>query len=186
MNGARYGQDGAQCRCPLADGTVLTVTATRRPRAGRADVKCSVPDDARLAERMQQVVRLARLTEPASTAATRSCSAWTAGRRRGNAAGSWRRCWPTAWCAACCARMPPAANGWSDAWERGRVAGHTLGAAPARCRMPLLGNVLLGGEGGLPHLGLLSGHADPAPRCRPRAPGSRCTAAMPAAWAGSR
>jgi hypothetical protein len=49
-----------------------------------------------------------------------------------------------------------AANGWSDEWERGRVAGHTLAAASPQA------GVLLGGAGGLPHLGMLSGHGDPA------------------------
>jgi hypothetical protein len=49
-----------------------------------------------------------------------------------------------------------AANGWSDEWERGRVAGHTLATASPQA------GVLLGGAGGLPHLGMLSGHGDPA------------------------
>ena len=54
----------ASCRSILPDGSMLTITATRRPRAGRADVKCSVPGAPAQAERMQQVVRLARHTEP--------------------------------------------------------------------------------------------------------------------------
>ena len=36
----------------LPDGALLLVTASRRERAGRADVKCSAPGDARLSERM--------------------------------------------------------------------------------------------------------------------------------------
>jgi hypothetical protein len=42
----------AICRSRLPDGTLLTVTATRRERAGRADVKCTVPGDPYLAERI--------------------------------------------------------------------------------------------------------------------------------------
>ncbi|MYM37759.1 hypothetical protein [Duganella qianjiadongensis] len=53
----------AVCRSVLADGRVLTITASRRPRANRADVKCSVAAAPALAQRMQQVVRMARLTE---------------------------------------------------------------------------------------------------------------------------
>jgi hypothetical protein len=158
MNGAPdMTQDGAQCRCPLADGTVLTVTATRRPRAGRAAVKCAVPDDPRLAERMQAVVRLARLTEPAFD--SRDQVVLSLERRPPPGERGWELA------AVLADRMvrgllrqhaAPAANGWSDAWERGQVAGHTLGAAAAPR------DVLLGGEGGLPHLGLLLGRADPA------------------------
>jgi hypothetical protein len=144
-----------QCRCPLADGSTLTVTATRRPRDGRAAVKCGVPDEPRLAERMQQVVRLARLTEPGFD--SRDQVVLSLDRRP--PAGE--RGWELA--AVLADRMvrgqlrpdaAPAANGWSDEWERGRVAGHTLGAQPANA-------ALLGGEGGLPHLGMLAGRADP-------------------------
>lgn len=53
----------AECRCMLADGRILTITASRRPRANRADVKCTVPGAPAVAERMQEVVRLARHTE---------------------------------------------------------------------------------------------------------------------------
>jgi hypothetical protein len=152
--------DTVQCRCPLADGASLLLTATRRPRMHRADVKCSVPDDARLAERMQQVLRLARLTE----ASFDSRDQVVLSMDRRPPAGE--RGWELA--AVLADRMvrgllrpdaAPAANGWSDAWERGRVDGHTLGAAPAGA--PFAG-ILLGGPGGLPHLGLLSGHADPS------------------------
>jgi hypothetical protein len=164
MNGAPdMAQDGAQCRCPLADGTVLTVTATRRPRAGRAAVKCGVPDDPRLAERMQAVVRLARLTEPAFD--SRDQVVLSLDRRPPPGERGWELA------AVLADRMvrgllrqhaAPAANGWSDAWERGQVAGHTLGAAAAQVPdAALLGDLLLGGEGGLPHLGLLLGRADP-------------------------
>ncbi|MGZ5183442.1 MAG: hypothetical protein ACXWC2_23435, partial [Ramlibacter sp.] len=151
--------DTVQCRCPLADGTILVVTATRRPRAGRAEVKCVVPDDPRLAEHMQQVVRLARLTEPSFD--SRDQVVLSLDRRPPPGERGWEL-------AAVLAdrtvrglmRSTPglAANGWSDAWERGRVAGHTLGAAVASTAAF---EALLGGEGGLPHLGMLSGRADP-------------------------
>jgi hypothetical protein len=149
--------DTIQTRCPLAGGAILTLTATRRPRAGRAEVKCTVPDDARLAERMQQVLRLARLTEPSFDSRDQVVLSLDQRPPPGE------RGWELA--AVLADRMvrgqlrPQAgllANGWSDDWERGRVAGNTLGAAsPA-----LPGDAVLGGAG-LPHLGLLSGHADP-------------------------
>jgi hypothetical protein len=152
--------DTIQCRCPLADGTGLTVTATRRPRDGRAAVKCSVPDEPRLAEHMQQVVRLARLTEPSFD--SRDQVVLSLDRRPPPGERGWEL-------AAVLAdrmvrgllRPDPvlAANGWSDGWERGRVAGHTLGARLAAAAFPPA--TLLGGEGGLPHLGMLAGRADP-------------------------
>jgi hypothetical protein len=146
-----------QCRCPLADGSAVTLTATRRVRAGRAEVKCSVPDDPRLAERMQQVVRLARLTEPSFD--SRDQVVLSMDRRPPQGERGWELA------AVLADRMvrgllragaAQAANGWSDDWERGRVAGHTLTAASPPAGM------LLGGAAGLPHLGLLSGHANPA------------------------
>jgi len=147
--------DTVQCRCPLADGSVLTLTATRRPRLNRAEVKCSVPEDARLAERMQQVLRLARLTEAGFD--TRDQVVLSLDRRPPEGERGWELAAVLADRSVRGLLRPNAAllaNGWSDEWERGRVAGHTLGAAPA-------GGVLLGGAGGLPHLGLLGGHADP-------------------------
>jgi len=147
--------DTVQCRCPLADGSVLTLTATRRPRLNRAEVKCSVPEDARLAERMQQVLRLARLTEAGFD--TRDQVVLSLDRRPPEGERGWELAAVLADRSVRGLLRPNAAllaNGWSDEWERGRVAGHTLGAAPA-------GGVLLGGPDGLPHLGLLSGHADP-------------------------
>jgi hypothetical protein len=53
----------AECRCLLDDGRVLTVRASRRPRANRAEVKCTLPGQPALSERVQEVVRLARHTE---------------------------------------------------------------------------------------------------------------------------
>ena len=159
MNGAADDlPSGAQCRCPLADGTALTVTATRRPRAGRAAVKCAVPDDPRLAEHMQAVVRLARLTEPAFD--SRDQVVLSLDRRPPPGERGWELAAVLADRTVRGLLRPhaaPAANGWSDAWERGQVVGHTLGASAST-----VGNgVLLGGEGGLPHLGLLLGRADP-------------------------
>ncbi|TFW31870.1 hypothetical protein [Massilia horti] len=142
-----------ECRSILADGSPLLVTATRRPRAGRADVKCSAPGDAALAQRMQQVVRLARLTEPCLDSRDQvviSLDRAPAGTQRG---------WELAVVLA--DRMvrglfhpsrPICANGWSDEWHLGRVTGHDLRNAPA--------NVLLGGPDGLAHLGALTGQPD--------------------------
>jgi hypothetical protein len=147
------------CRCPLADGSVLTLTATRRPRAGRAEVKCSVPDDARLAERMQQVLRLARLTEARFD--SRDQVVLSIDRRPPEGERGWEMAAVLAdRMARGLLRPDPLllANGWSDEWERGRVMGHTLGAAAAGMPNP---GLLLGGAGGLPHLGLLTGHAEP-------------------------
>ncbi|HJV01701.1 MAG TPA: hypothetical protein VJ752_14250 [Burkholderiaceae bacterium] len=53
----------AHCLALLADGRLLTITASRRPRANRADVKCAVAGAPAICERMQEVVRLARHTE---------------------------------------------------------------------------------------------------------------------------
>ncbi|WP_229508011.1 hypothetical protein [Massilia sp. Dwa41.01b] len=55
--------DRVDVRSLLADGGEVVVTATRRPRDGRADIKCSVPGAPQLALRMQAVARLARHTE---------------------------------------------------------------------------------------------------------------------------
>ena len=143
--------DHASCQCLLADGRRATITATRRPRAGRADVKCSANGAPALAERMQQVVRLARHTEPRVDSRDQvvlsiDCDPGT-------------RDWELA--AVLADRMvrglvridvATCANGWSDEWELGRVAGHTT-AAPG---------ILLGGPGGLAHLGALTGQPDVA------------------------
>ncbi|GGC23156.1 hypothetical protein [Pseudoduganella buxea] len=146
----------ASCRTLLADGRIATLTATRRPRANRADVKCAVPGAPQMGERMAEVVRLARLTEhrfdsrdqvvlsidavPAPQERDWELAAVLADRL---VRGVWH-C-PTV----------PLALGWSDAWQLGRVDGHD-GAAP-----DTEGKVVLGG-GQLPHLGALTGHADPA------------------------
>jgi hypothetical protein len=144
----------AECRCVFADGSAATVTATRRPREGRADVKCSVPGDPVLGERMQQVVRLARHTE----ARFDSRDQVVISIDRAPAAGD--RGWELAAVLAdravrglVPATSGLAANGWSDEWHLGRINGHTLGSASA--------DLLLGGPDGLPHLGALAGRPDP-------------------------
>jgi hypothetical protein len=132
--------DSASCRSLDPRGGYLTVTATRRPRAGRADVKCSVPGAPDVAERMQQVVRLARHTE----ARYDSRDQVVLSLDRAPAGGD--RDWELA--AVLADRMVrgvlPArtdvANGWSDAWHLGRIDG---------------------GAQGLTHLGLLTGQPDP-------------------------
>jgi hypothetical protein len=151
-------EPAACCHTILADGSRATVTATRRARAGRADVKCSVPGDPALARRMQAVVRAARLTEPLldmrdQVVLSIDCQP-----------GAQERDWELA--AVLADRMARGlhpvtpelwANGWSDHWHLGRIDGCRL-APPARA------GHLLGGPGGLPHLGLLLGQPDPGAR----------------------
>jgi hypothetical protein len=140
----------AECRSVLADGRTVTITASRRPRANRADVKCSVPNAPAIAERMQHVVRLARHTEvrldsrdqvvlsmditPSTTERDWELAAVLADRMV-------RGLYPTA---------PVAAQGSSDAWHLGRVNGSVQGAVQDAEAAPLY----------ITHLGALSGHAD--------------------------
>jgi hypothetical protein len=131
----------AECRCVLADGRTLTITASRRPRANRADVKCSVPNAPSIAEHMQQVVRLARHTEvrlDSRDQVVLSMDITPAARDRE---------WELA--AVLADRMvrglhpaaPTTAQGSSDAWHLGRVTGTVNAQA-------------------ITHLGALLGHAD--------------------------
>jgi hypothetical protein len=147
----------AECHSVLADGTVATITATRRPRANRADVKCSVAGAPALAERMQQVVRLARHTE--SRYDSREQVVLSIDR----SPGAGERDWELA--AVLADRMVRGvwqaggvvhANGWSDQWQLGRIDGHQLASPPA------LANLILGGPAHLAHLGALSGQPDAA------------------------
>ena len=147
--------DSAQCRTVLASGVVATVTATRRARAGRADVKCAAGSDASLGVRMQQVVRLARHTEPRIDSRDQVVISIDP------APAAQERDWELAVVLA--DRMVRGewhspgevlANGWSSQWQLGRIDGHDVMAAPP--------NALLGGAAGLPHLGALSGHPDSA------------------------
>lgn len=144
----------AICRSIAPDGSMLTITATRRPRAGRADVKCSVPGAPAVAERMQQVVRLARHTEPRFDSRDQVVISLD------RAPGAGERDWELAAVLAdrlvrgvFQARQPVLANGWSDAWHLGRIDGRMLARPPE--------GVLAGGVDGLPHLGALNGQPDP-------------------------
>jgi hypothetical protein len=148
----------AECRSVLRDGRVLTVTATRRPRANRAEVKCIAPGAPALGERMLEVVRLARLTEhrfdsreqvvismdiePAQDDRSWELAAVLSDRMV-------RELWNPP-------ELPLTALGWSDAWHLGRVDGGPSAAAPQD------GMLLLGGPEQLNHLGALTGHADPS------------------------
>lgn len=133
----------AECRSVLADGRTLTITASRRPRANRADVKCSVPSAPAIADRMQQVVRLARHTEARLDSRDQVVLSMDLAPAPGE------RDWELA--AVLADRMvrglyPPAsvlpvAQGSSDAWHLGRVTGTVDGLD-------------------ITHLGALSGHAD--------------------------
>lgn len=142
----------AECRSVLADGRTVTITASRRPRANRADVKCSVPNAPAIAEHMQQVVRLARHTEvrlDSRDQVVLSIDLTPAAAERD---------WELA--AVLADRMvrgllpavPTTAQGSSDAWHLGRVTG-TVRAAPPT----------VDGDAEpvhITHLGALSGHAD--------------------------
>jgi hypothetical protein len=147
--------DTAQCRSMLADGSTLTVTATRRPRANRADVKCSAAGAPALAERMLHVVRLARHTEARFDSRDQVVISID------RIPGEHERDWELAVVLA--DRMvrgvyqpavPMLANGWSDEWQLGRIGGHDIAAAPA--------DSVLGGPAGLAHLGMLTGQPDPS------------------------
>lgn len=146
--------DSIDVRSLLADGSTLRVTATRRPRDGRAEVKCSVPGAPGLAARMAQVARLARHTE------TRYDSRDQVVISMDRAPGAQERDWELAVVLAdrmvrglLPRRDGMVANGWSDAWELGRVEGHGIHTAPT--------GTLLGGQD-LHHLGALTGQPDVA------------------------
>ncbi len=173
----------ADCLSLLADGRLLTITATRRPRANRAEVKCVLAGAPALCERMQEVVRLARHTEPCFDSRDQvvlSMDALPSDQERDwelaavladrMARGVYRP-----------AGLPVMALGWSDAWHLGRVDGRPAAALErvrrhaALARAPRL--CILGGDGDLAelradsdpdgrrmylrHLGGLTGHADP-------------------------
>jgi hypothetical protein len=141
----------ARCRTTLADGSVATVTATRRPRDGRADVKCP--------ERMQHVVRLARLTEARMD--SRDQVVISIDRNPAPHERDWelaavladrmvRGVWQGVWQGVSHGGEAVHANGWSDHWQLGRVDGHAHAAPGA----------ILGGALGLAHLGGLLGQPD--------------------------
>lgn len=145
----------AVVRTVLASGAIATVTATVRPRANRADVKCTVPGDPALAARMQQVVRLARLTEPAADSRTQCVIGIDI------APAPHERDWELAAVLAdriargVCTTTIACANGWSNGWQLGRVEGCDLAGSAGQ-------HVLRGGPDGLAHLGALSGRPDPS------------------------
>lgn len=135
----------AACVCLLTDGRLLTITASRRPRANRADVKCTVPGAPAIAAQMQQVVRLARHTEARLDSRDQVVLSMDI------APDSGQREWELA--AVLADRMvrglrpipvgaPPMAQGWSDRWHLGQVNEATVDG------------VAIG------HLGALDGHAD--------------------------
>jgi hypothetical protein len=144
----------AHCATVLADGSVATISASRRPRDGRADIKCAVTGNAALASRMQQVARLARHTE--ATFDSRDQVVLSIDRLPLDGERDWelavvladrlvRGKWQHA--------GVPVANGWSGSWETGRIDGRDL-----KVTRP---GMLLGGFDELPHLGALNGLPDP-------------------------
>ena len=167
----------AECRCLLPDGRLLTVTATRRPRGNRADVKCALGAAPALAERVQEVVRLARHTElrldsrdqvvlsmdvvPPAGVRDWELAAVLADRL---VRGQYH------------ARLPLLyGQGWSDGWHLGYVDGQPQQVVERLRRhlaqLPAPAVAVLGGHGSatdadhylyLSHLGGLTGHADPA------------------------
>ncbi|MBY0243256.1 MAG: hypothetical protein K2X55_28520 [Burkholderiaceae bacterium] len=178
-----------ECRTVLADGRVATMTASRRARANRAEVKCAVAGSPVLAARMQQVVRLARHTE------TRFDSREQVVLSLDCLPPEHDRGWELA--AVLADRMARGvwhpgkgvglvgAHGWSDAWHQG-TAITSSGSAAAALAQALPGMLLMCGvaaqsasvDGGtvatvvtgaatpgvlvLPHLGALAGHTDPS------------------------
>lgn len=147
----------AECRCLLADGSIVTLTASRRPRGGRADIKCSIPGAPALAERMLLVLRLARHTE--ARADSREQVVISMDRAPALADRGWELAAVLADRMVRGVWVSPGmvyANGWSDEWQLGRIGGNTLGKAPA------LAGLVLGGPAHLAHLGALNGQPDAA------------------------
>ena len=145
--------NSAECRTVLAGGFIATVTATRRARAGRADIKCGAAGDPALAERMQQVLRLARHTE--ARLDSRDQVVISIDRSPGRQERDWELA------AVLADRMvrglwqgvgQVTANGWSGQWQLGRIEGHDALKVPA--------GAILGGPDGLAHLGGLNGQPD--------------------------
>jgi hypothetical protein len=145
----------AECRTTLADGRTLTITSSRRPRANRADVKCTAPNAPAIAEHMQQIVRLARHTEARLDSRDQVVLSMDI------APSEPEREWELA--AVLADRMvrglhpakPGAittAHGHSDAWHTGRVTGTVHTAVPHEGDSRLE----------ITHLGALLGHADPS------------------------
>ncbi|USX12234.1 hypothetical protein NHH88_21355 [Oxalobacteraceae bacterium OTU3CAMAD1] len=143
----------AECRSILADGRVLTITASRRPRANRAEVKCSVPGAPAIAERMQEVVRLARHTEVRFD--SRDQVVLSMDIAPGDAERDWELAAVLADRAVRGLFQPAAgvqtvAHGWSDRWHLGQLSGRADGGSASVGTMQVT------------HLGALTGHADPS------------------------
>ena len=145
--------DTVALRSRLHDGGFVTVTATRRPRGGRAEVKCSAPGAPQLAARMALVARLARHTEARYDSRDQVVISMD------RAPGARDRDWELAVVLAdravrglVTAAGGMLANGWSEDWQRGRIDGHDVADLPA--------GALRGGPGHLRHLGALSGQPD--------------------------
>ncbi|MBP1204611.1 hypothetical protein JOD97_002653 [Duganella sp. 1411] len=143
----------AECRSILADGRVLTITASRRPRANRAEVKCGVPGAPAIAERMQEVVRLARHTEARFDSRDQVVLSMDI------APSGAERDWELAAVLADravrglfqpVAGVQTVAHGWSDSWHLGRISGRADGGCATVGTMQVT------------HLGALTGHADPS------------------------
>ncbi|HEX8405665.1 MAG TPA: hypothetical protein VF670_13680 [Duganella sp.] len=143
----------AECRSMLADGRMLTITASRRPRANRAEVKCSVPGAQGIGDRMQEVVRLARHTEVRFDSRDQVVLSMDIAPAAGE------RDWELA--AVLADRMvrglfQPAADGqtvaqgFSDSWHLGGISGRAGGGSATVCAVQVT------------HLGALTGHADPS------------------------
>ena len=144
----------AVCRSLLADGSVVAITATRRARGGRADIKCSAPGAPALAARMQEVARLARHTEARYDSRDQVVISMD------RAPAPQERDWELAVVLADRAvrgllppqSLPALAVGWSDGWQRGRIDGHDAASVPH--------GAVRGGPQGLRYLGALSGQPD--------------------------
>lgn len=173
MNAAPHASS-AECRTILADGRIATLTATRRPRGNRAEVKCVVPGASAQGEAMQAVVRLARLTEPTFD----SRDQVVLGIDIAPAADD--RNWELA--AVLADRMvrgvwqpsqgKVTAAGWSDNWQHGDVSGDPAQAWRLLGATAVASETWLGaGSDSTPgdawaahtirHLGALTGHAHP-------------------------
>jgi hypothetical protein len=156
MNAAQPKRPDTVAVCSqLRDGSVVTVTATRRPRAGRADIKCSAPGAPQLAARMAQVAHLARHTEARHD--SRDQVVISMDRAPDASARDWELAVVLADRAVRGLLALPdkvVANGWSAQWQHGRIDGHDVDSgAPGALR---------GGPGHLHHLGALTGQPDVA------------------------
>lgn len=169
------GIKSASAHCLLDDGRLLTVQATCRTRDGRADIKCHGPRE--VAMRVQQILRLARHTEPEFDARQQvviSLDPWPQAAQR-----EWELALVLADRMVRGLYAPEATrlygHGWSDHWEHGQVEGgdgvRYQSLLQAGGALLVLGGSEPAGEGGaglgaraairVTHLGALHGHPDP-------------------------